>query len=176
VPDRHEPGPNLHFLIRNSYGDRFGVVSIRFTALLRCPEQSGSSSRLLSAMTRYSNVQIAIHWAVVAMISAQWATSSAIPRTHNPLLPASEWDLLLHAAHNYVGIAIGATVLARVALRLARRADGMVHDRVPAEFAAVVVHWGIYAALAVQAASGFVASYLWLGAVAIHKAAWKATG
>ena len=109
------------------------------------------------------------------MISAQWATSSAIPRTHNPLLPASEWDLLLHAAHNYVGIAIGATVLARVALRLARRADGPVHDRVPAEFAAAVGHWGIYAAPAVQAASGFVASYLWLGAVAIHKAAWNVT-
>ena len=65
----------------------------------------------------YTGLQIALHWAVVVLVIGQWLTSSAIPRTHNPLLLPSAMDLFLHAIHNYAGLAIGALVLLRIALR-----------------------------------------------------------
>jgi cytochrome b561 len=123
----------------------------------------------------YSRPQIWIHWAVVAMIAAQWATSGAIPRTHNPLLPPSPSDLLLHMVHNYNGMAIGCLVLVRIALRLSRSTDRPQASRTPMELAALAVHWGIYASLAAQAATGFIASYLWGPAAGIHKAIWNVT-
>ena len=109
------------------------------------------------------------------MIAAQWATSGAIPRTHNPLLPPSPSDVLLHMVHNYNGIAIGCLVLVGVALRLSRSADRPQARRSPMELAALAVHWGIYAALAAQAATGFIASYLWGPAASIHKSIWNVT-
>ena len=126
-------------------------------------------------MTGYSKLQIGVHWAVVAMIGAQWATSGAISRTHNPLLPPSHSDLLLHIVHNYNGMAIGCLVLVRIALRLSRSTDRPQACRTPMEMAALAVHWGIYASLAAQAATGFIASYLWAPAAGIHKAIWNVT-
>jgi cytochrome b561 len=123
----------------------------------------------------YSRLQIAIHWAVVGMIATQWATSGAIPRTHNPLLPPTPADLFLHMVHNYNGMAIGCLVLARVALRLLRSTDRPQARRTPMELAALAVHWGIYVTLAAQAASGFIASYLWGPAAGVHKAIWNVT-
>ena len=43
------------------------------------------------------------------------------------------------------------------------------------EVAALAVHWSIYASLAAQAATGFIASYLWGPAAGIHKAIWNVT-
>ncbi len=126
-------------------------------------------------MIDYSRIQIAIHWAVVGMIATQWATSGAIPRTHNPLFPAAPMDLLLHMIHNYNGMAIGCLVLVRIALRLSRSNDRPQARRTPMELAALAVHWSIYASLAAQAATGFTASYLWGPAAGIHKAIWNVT-
>ena len=126
-------------------------------------------------MTTYSKLQIGIHWAVVGMITVQWATSSAIPRTHNPLLPAAPMDLLLHMVHNYNGMAIALLVLVRVALRLSRKNDRQLARRTPMELAALAVHWSIYVTLAAQAASGFVSAYLWGPAAGAHKAIWNMT-
>lgn len=126
-------------------------------------------------MTTYSKLQIGVHWAVVGMIAAQWATSGAIPRTHNPLLPPSPSDLFLHMVHNYNGMAIGCLVLVRIALRLSRSTVRQQARRTPMELAALAVHWGIYASLAAQAATGFIASYLWGPAAGIHKAIWNVT-
>ena len=123
----------------------------------------------------YSGLQIAIHWAVVAMIGTQWATSGAIPRTHNPLLPAAPVDLLLHMVHNYNGMAIGCLVLVRIALRLSRSADRPQARRTSMELAALAVHWGIYTSLAAQAATGFIASYLRGPAAGVHRAIWNVT-
>lgn len=124
-------------------------------------------------MTAYSKLQIGVHWAVVGMIAAQWATSGAILRTHNPLLPSSPSDLLLHMVHNYSGMAIGCLVLVRIALRSSRNTVRQQARRTPMELAALAVHWGIYACLAAQAATGFIASYLWGPAASIHKAIWN---
>lgn len=126
-------------------------------------------------MRRYSNLQIGIHWAVVLMIVTQWATSSAIPRTHNPLLPPAPFDLFLHMVHNYNGIAIGFLVLVRVALRLSRRAPREPGRPSAWDLAAIAVHWGIYVSLAAQAATGFIASYFWGPVAEVHKAIWNVT-
>jgi cytochrome b561 len=109
------------------------------------------------------------------MIAVQWATSGAIPRTHNLLLPPSPSDLLLHMVHNYEVIAIGCLVLVRIALRLSRGTDGPQAPRTPMGLAALAVQWGIYASLAAQAATGFIASYLWGPAAGTHKAIWNVT-
>jgi cytochrome b561 len=118
-------------------------------------------------MTAYSKLQIGVHWAVVGMIAIQWVTSGAIPRTHNPLIPAAPVDLFLHVVHNYNGMAIGCLVLVRIALRFSRGTDGPQVRRTPMELAALAVHWGIYASLG--------ASYLWGPAASIHKAIWNVT-
>lgn len=126
-------------------------------------------------MNSYSRLQIVIHWAVVGMIATQWATSGAIPRTHNPLLPSTPWDLFLHMVHNYNGITIGFLVLVRVLLRVSRRDAVGTEKHAPSDVAAAVVHWGIYATLAAQATSGFIASYFWGPAATVHKAMWNVT-
>ena len=134
-----------------------------------------SFARGIRALKAYSRLQIAVHWAVVGMIAVQWATSGAIPRTHNPLLPAAPVDLLLHMVHNYNGMAIGFLVFVRVALRSWRGTDPQQARRTPAELAALAVHWAIYLTLLAQAASGFIASYLWGPAANVHKAIWNVT-
>ncbi len=126
-------------------------------------------------MCRYSNIQIVLHWAVVLMIIAQWWTAAAIPRTHSPLLPPTASDLFQHKVHNYCGMTIGVLIALRVALRLARgfrQAPRMSNwqDR-----AAAFVHWGLYAALAAQALTGFIASYYWGPMAGIHRAIWNVT-
>lgn len=123
---------------------------------------------------KYSNTQIALHWAVVGLIGMQWLTAGSIVRTHNPLLPPSQTDLFLHALHNYGGMAIGALVFLRVMLRLVRRSR-VGSEWSSAAVAAAVVHWGLYASLAAQATTGFVASYFWGPAAGVHKAIWNVT-
>jgi len=126
-------------------------------------------------MSKYSSLQIAIHWAVVVMVITQWWTSDAIPRTHNPLLPATQWDLFLHLVHNYCGMGIGAFVSLRMVLRLQRRT--LLQTRSPrfAEIGSAVVHWGLYVSLLAQAVTGFVAAYFWGPAAGVHKALWNVT-
>lgn len=123
----------------------------------------------------YSNFQIVLHWAVAGMVVIQWMTAGAIPRTHDPLLPATASDLLLHMLHNYNGVAIGVLVLLRVGLRLR---NGRERNSITAGtmgMAATAVHYGLYACLAAQTATGFAASYLWAPAAGIHKLIWNVT-
>lgn len=127
-------------------------------------------------MTRkYSNLQIALHWAVVLLIVAQWWTADAIPRTHNPLLRPTMADLLQHKFHNYSGMTIGVLIALRVALRFLRKPGRLQITKGWRERAAGCVHWGLYATLAAQAFTGFVASYMWAPAAGIHKAIWLVT-
>ncbi|MCR4267519.1 cytochrome b [Nitratireductor sp. ZSWI3] len=136
---------------------------------------SGLNGAAAAHGARYSSAQIALHWIVVAGIVSQWLTSGAIQRTHNPLLPPSSTDLLLHSLHNYGGITIGVLMVLRVLLRLLRPvppADGL-----PAwqKRASAIVQWGLYASLFAQAGTGFTASYLWAGAAPIHGLLWNVT-
>ena len=124
-------------------------------------------------MKAYSTFQISLHWLIAAMVVGQWYTSGAIHRTHNPLVPPSDTDLLLHALHNYGGMTIGAIMFLRLGLRLyygAHRPAGPVS---PFERVAHGLHLLFYAVILLQAATGFVTSYLWGGAGSVHKALWN---
>ena len=121
---------------------------------------------------RYSPLQIVLHWAVVALVTVQWLTYDAIARTHSSLMRPKPIDLLEHSVHTWSGIAIGVLMVARLGLRFRRRREGSRlgwKDRV-----AALIHSSLYAALLAQAASGFVARYLWGGAALAHVWIWKA--
>lgn len=105
------------------------------------------------------------------MVIIQWSTAGAIPRTHNPFLLASQWDLFLHMVHNYCGIGIGALVLLRVALRLRQRPQ--ISRFI--DIAAATVHWGLYTSLGAQAATGVIVAYFWAPAAWFHQALWNLT-
>lgn len=123
----------------------------------------------------YPALQIALHWLVVALILSQWLTSGAIRRTHNPLMPPSPADLTLHLLHNYAGMTIGALMVLRVLLRVLRPVPQAGGLSALQKRASSIVQWGLYGSLLAEAGSGFVASYLWGGAAAIHALLWKVT-
>lgn len=127
------------------------------------------------AASRYPAYRMALHWAVVALIFVQWMTADAIPRTHNPLLPPSPTDLLLHAIHNYSGMTIGTLVGLRVLLRLWKPV-APAPDLPPWQSTvSSAIHWGIYASLLAQAATGFITSYFFSQLAPVHKFLWNVT-
>lgn len=123
-------------------------------------------------MKAYSTLQISLHWLIAAMVVGQWYTSGAIHRTHNPLVPPSDTDLLLHALHNYGGMTIGAIMFLRLGLRLRYGMSHPVRSASLADRAAVGLHLLFYAVILLQAATGFVTSYLWGGAGFLHRTLW----
>jgi cytochrome b561 len=127
------------------------------------------------AAPRYPAYRIALHWAVVLLIFVQWMTADAIPRTHNPLLPPSATDLLLHAVHNYVGMTIGALVGLRVLLRLLRPVPPVHALASWQSTASATIHWGIYASLLAQAGTGFITSYFFSQLAPVHMFLWNVT-
>jgi cytochrome b561 len=125
------------------------------------------------AAHRYTRLQILLHWSVVILIGEQWYTSQAIPRTHNPLLPPTDADLLMHMVHNYAGMLIGGLMVIRLGLFFLNRRQEDTGYRDWQTKAAHAVHWALYLAVLGQASTGFVASYLWKGAVPFHLMFWK---
>jgi cytochrome b561 len=124
---------------------------------------------------QYTGLQIALHWVVVVLIAGQWVTSGAIPRTHNPLLPPSETDLLLHTTHNFVGLTIGVLVLLRIALRRLKPKDELARGSGWLDRLSQAIHWALYLSLLSQTAAGFAASYFWAPAGPIHVFLWNIT-
>lgn len=125
--------------------------------------------------TRYSAMQIGLHWLVVVLVLSQWLTSGSIERTHNPLVPPASTDLLLHAMHNYGGMTIGALMGLRLLMRIFRPVPPAGSLPPWQNAAAMIVHWGLYASLLAQAATGFVASYLWSAVAPVHALLWNVT-
>lgn len=123
----------------------------------------------------YLPIQKVLHWAVVLGILVQWITSDAIHRTHNPLVPASSADLILHALHNYMGITLGFVIAARLLLRIINPVAPAATQPVWKQRTAEIVHWGLYASLLAQIATGFVAAYFWSGAGRLHVLFWNLT-
>jgi len=136
---------------------------------------TSSAARLCQDGTRYTRLQVGMHWAVVLLLVEQWYTSQAIPRTHNPLLPASDTDLFLHAVHNYAGLLIGALMLMRIGLRFLQPVPQLPQAADWRERVAQAVHWGLYLSLLGQVAAGFVTAYLWAPAGRIHVFLWNVT-
>lgn len=120
----------------------------------------------------YTRLQIAMHWLVVLLVLEQWYTSRAIPRTHNPLLPPSDADLLQHALHTYAGIVIGIVMALRLMLAYASyRRRPQIRPRLTERLASIV-HGGLYFAVFFQAATGFVTTYLSGPARVFHAYLW----
>ncbi|MFO1151034.1 MAG: cytochrome b/b6 domain-containing protein [Alsobacter sp.] len=124
---------------------------------------------------RYSNVQIVLHWVVVVLVVAQYATSGAITRSHQPRLIGQKpdpTDLVLHTAHNRVGLLILLLMAGRLIIRFAREKsapgptglNGLISQ---------LVHWSFYAVLIAEGAAGAVASYLWWPASTAHVTLFK---
>lgn len=126
----------------------------------------------------YTKVQVLLHWTVVALVVAQYATSGAIVRTHSIHLigqrpnPA---DIVLHVLHNRVGLLLVAAMIVRLAYRIWFGVPSPVADpRWPwTARLARTVHLAFYAVLITEGVAGAVASYFWWPASALHVALFK---
>jgi len=109
---------------------------------------------------RYSNTQIALHWAVAALVLSQYLFNEPI---------AQAWD----AAANGLPVSFNPLILALVAWRLvlkSQKAAPPLLDNEPAllRLAAQVAHWSLYGLLAAMSMSGMAA---WFGGVEAAAAA-----
>jgi cytochrome b561 len=125
-------------------------------------------------MERYSYAQIALHWVIVLLVIEQYFTSTAILRVHayRPLgRPADPFDLALHSVHTRVGLLIFVLVALRLLLRAAWGAPEW-REPLPRwrRRLSAGVHYGLYAVLLGQAATGAIAIYLWWPMYAVHRA------
>ena len=121
---------------------------------------------------RYALSQVLIHWTVVVLVFVQWMTFDAIHRTHRTILPPRPVDLVEHAVHTYSGIAIGTLMVLLLGIRIFRGSPQSL-DNGWRRALSLAVHLGLYAALLLQAATGFTASYLFGGAGRIHVFVWN---
>ncbi len=123
---------------------------------------------------RYAAAQIVLHWIVVLLVVEQYATSSAILRTHSYSTlghrPAA-LDLTLHAIHTRVGLLLFGLVSLRVLLRAVIGAPHWA-TRLPLwrQRLSTGVHYGLYVVLFGEAATGAIASYLWWPISVAHRA------
>jgi cytochrome b561 len=136
---------------------------------------TSSATRDRQQGTRYTRLQLALHWAVVLLLVEQWVTAKAIPRTHNPFLPPSGADLLQHTIHTYAGLLIGALMLVRIGFRLLRPQPQLPQVASWQQRVSRAVHWALYLCLLGQVAAGFATSYLWAPAARIHVFFWNVT-
>ena len=142
----------------------------------------------------YSGVQMALHWLIALLVLLQYSTSGAIVRTHAMHLighPQNPTDLLIHALHTKLGLALIALMVGRLAFRFWAGAPppgggGSTWNSRIARF----VHAAFYVVLLAEGLTGAVASYFWwpirtvhvilfkilLGLISIHVAAalWHA--
>jgi cytochrome b561 len=127
---------------------------------------------------RYTNLQIALHWAIVLMIPIQYLTGGSIERTHHAVhmgIEPSAWDILQHKVHNYCGIAIGVLMATRLTVRL--RSGRSAFPSAWMGVVAYALHWAFYVALICQATLGLIASYLTFRVAPLHVAgAWIILG
>jgi cytochrome b561 len=119
-------------------------------------------------MTRprgYSSTQIALHWAVVVLVAAQYLLNGAISQAWDRFRAgeAFVFDPLV-PAHVAGGMLIFAMVIWRVVLRV-RHGAPLPPENEPGALKLVAggVHWAFYAVMAAMAVSGSLA---WFGAVA----------
>ena len=114
---------------------------------------------------RYGRVQIALHWGVGLLVIEQYAASGAILPTHAFRTLGSRpdpFDMTPHSIHTRVGLLIFALVAFRLLLRMMQGAPAWspplsAWRRRPSSS----VHFGLYAVLLAQAATGAVSTYLW---------------
>ena len=126
----------------------------------------------------YDRIQILLHWGVVALVIAQYATSGAIVRSHGPRLIGQRpepFDLVLHTAHNRVGLLLVAVMVGRLGYRIFAGAtpSGDAAKNPLAVRAAAFVHGAFYFVLIAEGVTGAIASYFWWPISAAHVILFK---
>lgn len=120
---------------------------------------------------------VLLHWLVVVLVIAQYITSFAITRTHQPHLLGwhpSPFDLLQHTIHNRVGLVIVVLMVLRFGLRLRLGTPAPVAEtRSWQRTGATGVHFAFYGLLILQGITGAVATYLWWPISIVHQLLFK---
>jgi len=124
----------------------------------------------MTKATRYSNSQIALHWAVAVLVVGQYLFNEPIAQAWNAAangLPVSFSPLIL--AHVAGGVLILALVIWRLVLK-SQRAAPPPPDNEPAllKLAGQLAHWSLYGLLAAMSISGMAA---WFGGLEAAAAA-----
>ena len=127
------------------------------------------------ARTGYSLAQIALHWIIAVLIIGQVVLHEGMEAAYRAArggAPATESELLLSDLHVAGGIAVFLLALLRVALRLKRGAPPPPETEHPAlRFAARAVHFAFYAVILLMPATGALAWFGGVGAMAaVHGA------
>lgn len=116
----------------------------------------------------YSRTQIALHWAVVLLVAAQYIFNGAFSGAWDSIRQGESYafDPLI-LAHVVGGSLILALVVWRLVLRLRHGAPSRPENE-PGELATLshVAHWGFYALLGAMTATGFLAWFGGMGAAA----------
>ena len=117
---------------------------------------------------------------MAALVLEQYATSGAIVRTHTLHTIGqrqSPTDLVLHVAHNRLGLLLTALMAVRLGYRLWAGTPAPPASRAGRSWTGTVassVRAAFYAVLICEGAAGAVASYLWWPASALHVVLFKA--
>jgi cytochrome b561 len=125
------------------------------------------------APSRYSNLQIVLHWLTALLVAAQWYSSTGVLRTHqmHPIYYRPDpFDILLHRLHIYGGVAVLGLVILRVILRW-RWGVPPAPAGIPRWSLALArpAHQALYLTLAALALTGLVTTYIWFGMASVHR-------
>lgn len=125
----------------------------------------------MNNITRYSAVQQKLHWAVVALVAAQYLLQSPMRAAMSAISddkPLSGLQFLATTLHTWGGAVIGAIMVYRLWLRLKNpvvSGGGRLHR--PAQYLASAVHWGFYALLFLMVITGTLHYYFGVHWVAV---------
>ena len=131
------------------------------------------------ARTGYSAAQIALHWIIAVLIIAQVVLHEGMEAAYRAAqggpvsgAAATESELLLSDLHVACGIAVFLLALLRVVLRLRRGAPPPPKaEHAALRFAARAVHFAFYAVILLMPATGALAWFGGVGAMAaVHGA------
>lgn len=119
----------------------------------------------MAAINGYSRLQIALHWGIMLLIILNYLTSDAMSAAWRALRDGKDAYGTSAALHVWVGVAILALVLVRLALRLTRGAPDVPAGTPPLfRLGAHLAHIAIYALLIAVPASGIAT---WFGGIGI---------
>lgn len=117
----------------------------------------------MSQVTGYSRAQIALHWGILMLLGISYVSSDKMKAAWGAIHEGRDAYGTTAAVHVWVGVAILALALLRVAIRLTRGAPELPAGGHPvANLIAKLTHLGLYAILLLIPASGLMA---WFGGI-----------
>lgn len=118
----------------------------------------------MTERSSYSGLQIGLHWLVALLVAATWYTGGGMGRALQLKLDGSDPGFRIHV---WLGLAVLAAVILRVATRLATGAPGPLPEASATE--ATARHWGhgvLYLLLLAVPLGGAAAWFLGMAQVA----------